>query len=426
MIEWWRSSKKVNTNPGRNGRVNRTLNNTNTEGNSMRGRRFTVVFMAGLIAVALLAAEINCAKTGLSANEKVNLIRTPNGGLQPQAVMDANGALRLVYFAGEPNAGDIFYVHRERDKTGFSSPIRINSQPGSAVAVGTMRGAHIAVGRGGRVHVSWNGSTKASPRGPENSDPMLYARMNDAKTAFEAQRNLMQVSHALDGGGSLAADQEGDVYVAWHGAGEQKGEEHRRVWLARSTDDGQTFAREAALAEETGACGCCGMRAFVDARGALQLLYRTATGMTERGMFLLTSTDKGKSSSGTRLDQWHLTSCPMSTATMTTNNDKRVVGAWENNGQVFFATLDQAPPKPVAAPATTGKRKHPAIATNARGETILVWTEGTGWKKGGSLAWQVFDKNGNAVGEMGAAQDVPVWGLATVIAEADGKFTIIY
>jgi hypothetical protein len=67
-----------------------------------------------------------------------------------------------------------------------------------------------------------------------------------------------------------------------------------------------------------------------------------------------------------------------------------------------------------------------AIATNARGETILVWTGGTGWKKGRSLAWQIFNKNREPMGEIGAAQGVPVWGLATVVAEAGGKFTVIY
>src|SRR5262249_8446914 len=146
------------------------------------------------IAVALTAAAIAIphAKPDRTANGKVNLIRTPNGGLQPQAVMDAGGALHLVYFAGEPNAGDIFYVHRERGKEDFSSPIRVNSQPGSAVAIGTIRGAHIAIGGNGCVHVSWNGSNKAMPRGPENSAPMLYARMNDTRTAFDAQRNLMR------------------------------------------------------------------------------------------------------------------------------------------------------------------------------------------------------------------------------------------
>jgi hypothetical protein len=395
----------------------------------MRGRRLTVAFTTvGATAIALIAViAMTRANADLSANNIVNLIRTPSGGLQPQAVTDASGALHLVYFAGEPGAGDLYYVRRERDKEDFSSPIRVNSQPGSAIATGTIRGAHIAVGRNGRVHVSWNGSNQASPRGPENSAPMLYARMNDAKTAFEAQRNLMRVSHGLDGGGSVAADKEGAVYVAWHGAGEQKGEEHRRVWLARSTDDGMTFAQETpAYSDETGACGCCGMRAFVGPRGELHLLYRAATNLTERGMFLLTSTDKGKSFRGTRLDNWQLTACPMSSVTAAANGDKQTLAAWENDGQVYFGAIDSSSQKPVAAPAPIGKRKHPAIATNARGETILVWTEGTGWKKGGSLAWQIFDKNGKPVGEMGAAQGVPVWGLATVVAEADGKFTVIY
>jgi len=395
----------------------------------MKGRRgaaaFTTVCAAAITFIAAIAMAR--AKANFPASDMVNPIRTPNGGLQPQAVTDASGALHLVYFAGEPGGGDIFYVRRGRGEVVFSSPIRVNSQPGSAIATGTIRGAHIAVGRIGRVHVSWNGSNQASPRGPENSAPMLYARMNDAKTAFEAQRNLMRVSHGLDGGGSVAADKDGAVYVAWHGAGAQKGEEHRRVWLARSTDDGKTFAQETpAFADETGACGCCGMRAFVGPRGALHLLYRAATNMSERGMFLLTSTDKGKSFRGTRLDNWQLTACPMSSVTAAANGDKHTLAAWENDGQVYFGAIDSSSQKSVAAPAPTGKRKHPAIATNARGETILVWTEGTGWKKGGSLAWQVFDKNGKPMGEMGAAQGVPVWGLATVVAEADGKFTVIY
>jgi hypothetical protein len=356
---------------------------------------------------------------------KVNLLRAPNNGLQPQAVMDERGALHLIYIAGEPSAGDVFYVRRERGKADFTAPIRVNSEPGSAVAVGTIRGAQIAIGRNGRVHVAWNGASKGEGH---HFSPMLYARMNDAKTGFEPQRNLMQISHELDGGGSVAADKSGNVYVAWHGAGKQKGEPHRRVWIARSTDDGKTFAKEvAAFNEETGACACGGMRAFVDHRGAVHLLYRTATGMTERGMFLLTSTDNGKRFSGQRLDKWHLTTCPMSSATMTVNGDQQTLAAWENNGQVFFAAIGSAPvPAPIAAPGETGKRKHPGIATNARGETILVWTEGTGWKRGGSLAWQVFDKNGKPAGEMGTAQGVPVWGLATVVAEADGSFTIIY
>jgi hypothetical protein len=57
---------------------------------------------------------------------------------------------------------------------------------------------------------------------------------------------------------------------------------------------------------------------------------------------------------------------------------------------------------------------------------MLVWTEGTGWKKGGSLAWQLYDSNGKPVGEVGQAPGVAVWSFAAVIAGKDGVFTIIY
>ena len=77
---------------------------------------------------------------------------------------------------------------------------------------------------------------------------MLYSRLDDTGKAFEPQRNLMTQTYQLDGGGTVAADDQGNVYVAWHGprfdpnATAPPGEANRQVWLARSTDDGKTFA----------------------------------------------------------------------------------------------------------------------------------------------------------------------------------------
>jgi hypothetical protein len=360
---------------------------------------------------------------------KVTLVRTPSGGIQPQALVDEGGALHLIYFTGDPAAGDVFYVRRESGKTEFSSPLRVNSQPGSVVAGGTVRGAQMALGKNGRVHVAWFGSQKSEPRGPGGSAPMVYSRLDDSRKAFEAQRNLMQFSGGLDGGGSVAADRAGNVYVVWHGRGEKEGESHRRVWVSRSTDDGKSFTREvAAYKEETGACGCCGMRAFADERGDLYLMYRAATEMINRGMFLLVSRDKGKSFRGVSLDQWKLTTCPMSTVSIS-RGEKAPMAAWENDGQVSYAPLDaslEQKVQPITAPGETGKRKHPVISGNAQGETALVWTEGTGWKRGGSLSWQIFDHNGRPVGDVGTAPGIAVWSFAAVFAERNGQFTIIY
>lgn len=82
---------------------------------------------------------------------------------------------------------------------------------------------------------------------------------------------------------------------------------------------------------------------------------------------------------------------------------------------------------PKAVPAHADSAKHPALAVNKDGNVIVVWTEGTGWNRGGTLAWQVYDKNGAATSESGRRPGaIPVWGLPTVVAEPDGRFTVIH
>src|SRR3954464_7567890 len=147
----------------------------------------------------------------------VKLVRVPEGGIQPQAAVDESGTAHLLYYKGPEARGDLFYVKSADGGSSWSAPIRVNSQSGSAIAVGTIRGGHIAVGKNGRVHVAWMGADGAEPKPPgTKAAPMLYARLNDAQTAFEPQKNVITSNVGLDGGGSVAADATGNVYVAWH------------------------------------------------------------------------------------------------------------------------------------------------------------------------------------------------------------------
>lgn len=210
---------------------------------------------------------------------KVTALRTPDNGIQPQAAVDAKGVVHLVYFKGDPDAGNIFYIRREPGQADFSKPIQVNTAPHTATAIGTIRGAQLAVGKNGRVHVVWNGMGEGDSRQQPNTPaPLLYARLNDA-AAFEPERNIITYARGLDGGSSVAADAEGNVYVIWHAQqpGNTNGEAGRAVFVARSTDEGKTFQRELpAISKPTGACGCCGMRAFADSKGDLLALYRAA------------------------------------------------------------------------------------------------------------------------------------------------------
>lgn len=379
-----------------------------------------------------LPCILTCIVTVRASELQVTVQKTPNGGIQPQAVIDDRGNLHLLYFQGEPLAGDLMYVRRDAGKTNFKAVLRVNSQPGSAVATGTIRGGHLAIGKDGRVHIAWNGSQKAMPQNPISGMPMLYARLNDEGTAFEPQRNLMTKSAILDGGGSVAADPEGNVYVTWHGLGQElaKGEGNRKVWVRISHDEGKTFDPEkSAWDEPTGACGCCGLRAFADQQGNAFVLYRAATESVNRGMYLLRSADRGKSFTGLQLDEWKIKTCPMSSESFA-RGPKGVYAAWESQGQIFFGLIETGKTEIKTlkeAPGTTGNRKHPALAVNKLGELILVWSEGTGWQRGGALAWQVYDKAGNPTLESRRRHGaIPVWSLPAAIAETSGGFTIFH
>ena len=378
----------------------------------------------------LLAFIANAAS---ASTGRVTVIRTPDNGIQPQAVVDSKGVVHLIYYKGDPGGGDIFYVRQPQGQTEFSRPIKVNSQSGSAMAMGTIRGAQLAVGKNGRVHVIWDGMGKgASPCsiGGKAATPLSYTRLNDEGTAFEAERNVITYATGLDGGSSIAADSQGNVYAAWHASppGNTNEEAGRAVFVARSSDEGKTFQRETpALAKVTGACGCCGMRAFADSSGAVYILFRAATEKVDRDELLLVSPKPGAEFEIANAHKWRSGTCPMSSATLTEAKEG-ALAAWETAGQVYYATVN---PKKLqvskpACPSGEASRKHPVAVANGKGDTLLVWTEGTGWAKGGAVLWQVYGADGTPKPEDGRTDGLPTWSLATAFVKPDGAFVIVY
>jgi hypothetical protein len=369
----------------------------------------------------ILVCALGCLLC-LGAAPKVTVLRCPNDGIQPQAAVDAQGRLHLVYLKGPDAASDVFYVRSDDSAATWSPPIRVNSHEGSAMAVGTVRGAHLALGRGREwVHVAWMGSAKAQPRAPKDSSPMLYARLKAGERAFEPQRNLITAHPGLDGGGSVAADESGKVLVAWHAPGtdsQKKGEEGRVLYVTKSADDGKTFAAETeTMPSPTGVCGCCGMRVALGPGGDVVALYRAANSRT-RDLYLVSG---GRS---TLLSEWAVKTCPMSTATFA-RSPAGLVAAWESEQQVWMKRLGDA--QPVSPPGGENNRKHPSVAAAGDGHVLLAWAEGTGWKRGGSVAWQLFSPEGlKSISDgRGVQKGLAVWSLPTAVWAGD-RFIVLY
>lgn len=397
---------------------------------------FVAITLLGIASCTSQAQQITPTADGLAtAAPVVNVSRVPQGGLVPQIVA-RDGVLHLIYFVGEAGNGDIFYLNSCDDGQNWSAPLRVNSQSGSAVAMGTIRGPQLSIGRQGRAFVVWNGSGKAMPRNasaPKSEQeygaaPLLFTRLDDAGTAFEPQRNLMTRTFNLDGGASIASDETGRVYVAWHAntvAGQDEGA--RQVFLSTSGDDGRNFAPERAVWDApTGACGCCQLRVMAQGQ-QVELLYRSAREMVNRDTYYLLSKDGARTFTGTKVQNWEIAACPMSSFSFA-KRGAQTLGAWESEKRVHFAplTANAAPPR-ITDAAPGDNQKYPTLAVNASGQTLLAWTEGTRWARGGQLKWQVYDASGAAVaGASGQREGVPAWSLPAAFARGDGSFGLLF
>jgi hypothetical protein len=374
----------------------------------------------------ILAVLLPFSAVALAAVVEVR--RLPAGAMQPVAAKDNAGTVHLIWLQGDPASCDVWYQKLPGGETNGPAPVRVNRQPGSAIASGTIRGAQLAVGRGGRVHVAWNGSSTGVAKS-DRGVPLWYAHSEVSGGGFEPQRNLLGQTRELDGGASVAADQAGNVYVVWHAMPDTgpQSEATRRVYVAHSTDDGLVFPPETAVPSTEGVCGCCRLQAVADRSGGLWVLYRAAESQAVRPMRLLGSSDRGATFTKVLNSPWSTGTCPMSSAGFA-EGESGFLAAWETQG-VIEVTSARNPPVPASAihqVSESAQAKHPCLAFNAQGEVVCAWAEGTGWARGGSVAWRVLSSDGRSVGERTTATGLPVWSHPATFAKPNGDFVVLF
>ena len=370
-------------------------------------------FRAAAFACAILLPLLSCGGPA-ELSGAVSLLRLPEGGRLPRAVVDDNGTVHVVYFQGEPRAGDLLYVSRAPGDADWSAPRYVNSVPGTVVGIGPIDGGQVALGKDGRLHVVWFKLGRTE---------FLYTRTTEDRTGFEPQFAIA-AGEGVEAGPSIAADREGNLYVFWH-TGEPPDAE-RSVFMTVSRDDGRTFsAARPVSGEAEGACDCCALHALTDEEGAVYVSYRGAGENVRRGQRLLTSLDHGETFADELIDLWEINACPISTTSLARGPEGMAV-AWETEGQVHAGSVDTLPRTTSPAGAAAARRKNPAVAVNHRGETLLGWGDGFGWQSGGTFHWQLFDADGAPLGESGTGPEIPDGSFAAVIAEPDGTFLVTF
>jgi hypothetical protein len=105
-----------------------------------------------------------------------------------------------------------------------------------------------------------------------------------------------------------------------------------------------------------------------------------------------------------------------------------IQAAWETQHQIHTAILNPATgtASNVAPISGDAVRKHPTITINKAGNRLIAWTEGTAWARGGTVAWELQDRNGARLNGAVNAGPVPIWGLVSAVAMPDGSFLILH
>jgi hypothetical protein len=145
-------------------------------------------------------------------------------------------------------------------------------------------------------------------------------------------------------------------------------------------------------------------------------------------MVVFSSEDAGKTFKPALDDPFRFNACVMSTGHLLSSGNQTLV-VWETNSQIRFARLvDGTAQSPVirSVPGGANNRKHPAIAINREGAFVVTWAEGTGFNRGGSIAWETFDADGNATGQIMRTRNLPASSMPAAWAMPDNSFKIIY
>ena len=111
--------------------------------------------------------------------------------------------------------------------------------------------------------------------------------------------------------------------------------------------------------------------------------------------------------------------------------ERGMLVGWETKNQVQIAPVAKGSVNAgkIISPSDSKKSsKHPVFAVSPEGNVLIAWTEGTGWKKGGTIAWREYDSSMRPTSEVGRLPaGVSVWSfVASYYDSNDGFFYILH
>jgi hypothetical protein len=346
--------------------------------------------------LALSALLPLAALTALQGAESIELAHgsAPKNPQQPQVAVDGHKGIHVVYGIGDV----VCYQKSEDGGRTFTHPIELTFA--HAMSLGMRRGPRIAATPGAVCITAIGGK-----QGKGRDGDLLAMRSNDGGKTWTGPVQVNDADDAArEGLHAMAAGPDGKLCCVWLDLRNRQSE----VRAATSDNGGETWSKNVLVykSPDGDVCPCCHPSVAVDERGRIHVLWRNAlTGA--RDMYLATSTDGGQTfGKATKLGSgtWPLDRCPMDGGGVATANGK-LATAWRRDKEVFLATND-------GKETRLGTGEQPWIAMTDKG-SYVVWLKKRGetaylLAPGSHTTHELASHAGDAVVAAGPAGKGPV------------------
>ena len=380
--------------------------------------------LSALLLCLFVATTCRASEAGDGATKPtVSIVQAPAGCLVPDAVVDSQGTLHLVYGLNH----QAYYIQSRDNGKAFTHPVKINSDGKVETKMGE-RGPKLAVDPHGVIHVCW-----MDEWAPGVKTFVRYARSVNHGASFGQTKAVSSMS-GVDGA-TLTADAQRNVLVFWHVMADPKPDVKAATWLyhSRSIDGGANFgaSEKLPISNLSGlACSMCMMRARTGPDGAIYLALRSAQ-TSIRDFYVLKSPSTGRPFTAIRVNQdnWAIDYCPMCGPELTFGPDGQALCAFMTRNQVYWALAAPAMRSfqyHVGTPTPEPNEIYPSAIANRKGEVLFVWQLGPMAVKGtATVKWSRYDRSGKPTGESGTAGTSFAGTKSTAFVGTDDNFYIV-
>jgi hypothetical protein len=302
----------------------------------------------------LIACLFICGATMGTAAEPFVISGSGLAPKQPQFAIDRNNAVHLVFGSGSR----IFHCVSADGGVTFSKPTTVGGA--RFLSLGMRRGPRVAA-TGDSIIVSAIGGEFGG-----GHDGDLFAwRSTDKGQSWQGPSRVSDVdASAREGLHAMAASPTGVVYCAWLDLRNKRTE----ITGASSRDGGKTWSANVLVyrSPEKSVCECCHPSATFAPDGALFVMWRNSLA-GNRDMYIARSSDNGQSFGpavrlGTK--HWQLGACPMDGGSIGVDANGVVYTAWRRAKTLY--TTSGAP----AADVQLGEGEQPWLAMTEQGPAV--------------------------------------------------------